>query len=337
MRKYTRWIVSKSGKMFWNKTPHPHSLRTQPLYKRVPRTGTSSMQRVAMTTPTYFTDVVEIHDLRKNPPVGPPLSVEVYTLTKEYAARVAAVLHALEEAGMFVRYKGTMFGKEYDRPRRELLVSALGCGPLRYGYSGKWLEAVQAESVDFEIFFKIANALIQPGETEYTGALVNVYSEAGDKVSKHRDQDVRPEEHTGVTCVSSGGKRVMRYHADRNVPGAELYKDCTDITVHGGQVYIMKGQNFQRFMLHECLAPSKKEQFDTRYSVTCRRFSAGGKGVSRKHTSAEKKTADVVDQKADEERKRKRDSAEGETPGKVDKKADEECMLKRATTEATAK
>jgi len=336
MQKYAFWIVSKSGKMFWYKTSHPHSLRALVVYTRVPRTGPSSMQATDIDTRSkYFTNDVQVYDLRKDSSVGPPLSVEVYTLTEEYAARVAGALHALEEAEKFVRYNGTMFGKEYSRPREELLVSL--DGPLQYRYSGKCLEAVQAKSVGFEVFFKITNALTQPGETEFTGALVNVYRKEGDKVSKHRDEDVTDQEHTGVACVSSGDKRVMRFHADPKVSGAEHLQDRTDITVHGGQVYIMKGEKFQRYILHECLAPSKTQPFDTRYSVTCRRFCAGGKGISRKHTSAEKKTADVVDEKADEERKRKRDSAEGETPGTVDKKADEECMLKRAATEATAK
>lgn len=294
------------------------------------------MQRIVVgTLPEYFTDVVDVYDLRKDSSVGPPLRVEVYTLTKKYAARVAGALHALEEAGKFVRYNGTMFGKEYSRPREELLVSV--DGPLQYRYSGKCLEAVQAKSVHFEEFFKIANSLKQAGETEFTGALVNVYRKKDDKVSKHRDEDVTDQERTGVVCLSSGDKRVMRFHADPKVSGAEHLKDRTDITVHGGQVYTMSGEKFQRYMLHECLPPSKTQAFGTRYSVTCRSFSDAGKGISRKHTSAEKKTPDEVAKNANTERKRKRTSAEDETPGAVGERVDTEPMPKRAATKAPAK
>ena len=292
--------------MFWYKTPHPHSLRTQPFYKRVPRTGTSSMQRVLKTTPEYFTDDVKVVDLRKDTTVGPPLRVVVYTLNDEYKERVTDVMRALPASGICVRRKGKMYGKEITYPRDELLVSAVG--PLEYRYSGGCLQAVPAESVGFEILFPIANSLAQEGEKEFKGALVNVYREPNDCVNLHRDKDVTDAEDTGVICVSVGDDRILRFKADPKVPGAENFQACTDIEVCNGQVYVMQGVEFQKYILHACLPPSKKRPFGTRISATFRRFLRDD--TERKRTSTTTKASSVAGEVEDTERMGKRAKTE---------------------------
>lgn len=336
MQKYSFGIVSKSGKMFWYKTPHTHRLRAQAVYTRVPRTGTSSMHRIVIDTlPEYFTEEVEVYDLRRDSSVGPPLRVVVYTLTDKYKASVTAAVRALHESGMCKRRQGKMYGKSFTFPREELLVSEY---PLEYRFSGGCLEAVTADSVKFKELFDIANSLAQEGEAKFKGVLVNVYREQKDRVSPHRDKDVTDDEWTGVVCVSIGDSRILRVEADPKVPGSENFEGRTDIEVGDGKVYVMEGQRFQKYMKHEVRPPCKTQPFDVRWSLTFRRFLLlVDKKADTERTSAEKETPDAVNKKADTERKRTHTSAEKKTPDAVDEKADTEPMPKRAATKAPAK
>jgi hypothetical protein len=264
------------------------------------------MQRVVRTTPEYFTDDVKVVDLRKDTTGGPPLHVVVYTLKDECKARLTGVLHAVHESGMCERRKGMLYGKPIIYPRDELLVSAVG--PLEYRYSGGCLQAVTAESVGFEELFQIANSLAQEGEKEFRGALVNVYREQNDCVNLHRDKDVTDAERTGVVCVSVGDDRILRFKADPKVPGAENFQACTDIEVGNGQVYDMQGVEFQKYILHACLPPSKKRPFGTRISATFRRFLRDD--TERKRTSTTTKASSVASEVEDTEPMRKRAKTE---------------------------
>lgn len=173
--------------------------------------------------------------------------------TSPWRPRVNEAVRALHDAGMCKREEGKLYGKSFTFPGDQLLVTV--AEPLEYRFSGGRLEAVTADSAVLTKVFDIANSLAEEDEKKFKAVLVNVYRERNDSVSMHRDKDVKRDEKTGVVCISVGDKRIIRFKADPSVPGAENYAPCTDIEVCGGEVYVMKGLEFQRRTLHACLAP----------------------------------------------------------------------------------